>query len=54
MTPVAEGLSGAGNAGRDGETGSAGTLQASAGNSWNSPCARGRVQPKTLEDDSAW
>lgn len=39
MTPVAEGLSVAGNARRDGESGSAGMLQASAGNSWHSPPA---------------
>lgn len=51
MKPVAEGISGAGNAGRDGETGSAGILQVSAGNARNSPRALGQVQPKMLEDD---
>jgi len=54
VTPATEGLSGSENAGGDGEAGSAGMLQASAGASWNSPRARGRVQPRTLEDASAW
>lgn len=41
MTPIREGPCGAGNAGRDVETGSAGSLRVSAGNVWNSPHPRG-------------
>lgn len=51
MKPVAEGISGAGNGRRDGETGSAEMLQMSAGNSRNIPGALGLVKPKMLEDD---